>query len=92
MEYSDEAILAMMKFHPEMKGYGWCSACKTFIDPRADGGERARCPKCHRLAFRTPEMAPPTEDPDAAPGQVVRKPIVDPEEDPGGPHDSAQWG
>ena len=83
MEYSDEAILAMMKFHPEMKGYGWCSACRTFIDPRASGKPRTRCAACGRPAFGSPAMAPRPEDPDGRPGQVVRKHIDDPEDDPG---------
>jgi len=86
VEYSDEVIFALMKFHRDMKGYGWCSACRTYIEPRVDGGERARCQTCGSPAFRPPGMAKATEtpeDPDAWRGQVVRKHIDDPEDDPG---------
>jgi hypothetical protein len=38
MDYSDEAIFALMKLHREMKAFGWCSARRTYIEPRVDGG------------------------------------------------------
>ncbi len=33
MEYFYEVIFALMRFHPEMKGYGWCAACRALIEP-----------------------------------------------------------
>lgn len=84
MDYTDEAIVAMMRFHPEMEGHGWCSACRTFIEPRVDGKARARCPRCGRPAFGTLEAAHAADrpdDPDSWPGQVVRKHIDDPEDE-----------